>query len=322
MNEDKLIECVPNFSEGRDRTIIDAIVHSIESVPGVKVLHLDMGYDTHRTVITYVGHPEACKEAAYRSICTAAELIDMRIHHGAHPRIGAVDVFPFVPMQGVSMQEVIDLTLSLGRRVGSELMIPVYLYNQSARRDDRIHLAEVRSGEYEGLADKLNSPDGTPDFGPTAMNEKSGALILGARKMLIAFNINLQTSDVQIAKKIAQQLREKNGGLKAVRAIGWFMPEFKCAQVSINLIDIDITPLHLVYKTCVELAEAHGTAVSGSELVGLIPQICLLDTVDYYLPEAKLDDDAKIQTAIDLLGLNSVKKFEPKIQILEKALIF
>ncbi|MEO5583276.1 MAG: glutamate formimidoyltransferase [Saprospiraceae bacterium] len=320
MTTDQLIECVPNFSEGHDKYTIDSITQSIESVPGVKVLHVDMGYDAHRTVITFAGFPDACKEAAYRSILTAIHHIDMTKHHGAHPRIGAVDVFPFVPLKNVSMQEAIDCSIAVARKVASELNIPVYLYNHSAKRDDRKNLSDVRKGEYEGLAEKLSSPDGKPDFGPVIMNRKSGALIIGARKILVAFNINLKTEDVSIAKKIAKKLREKNNGLKAVHAIGWYMEEFKCAQVSTNLVDIDVTPLHLVFNTCSILAKEFGTEVVGSELVGLVPEKCLMDAVDYYLPDQDLTDEEKISASIDVLGLNSVKSFESDKQVIEQVL--
>ena len=320
MNEDQLIECIPNFSEGRDQAVIDSIAFSIESVPGVKILHIDMGFDAHRTVITYAGNPEACKEAAYRSICTARELIDMRKHHGAHPRIGAIDVFPFVPLQHITMQETIDITHTLGRRIGAELQMPVYMYNESAKRSYRKNLADIRTGEYEGLADKLNSPEGQPDFGPNLMNEKSGAIILGARKILVAFNINLKTEDIRIAKKIANRLREKKGGLKAVRAIGWYMPEYKCVQVSTNLVDIDVTPLHQVFEACKMIAHELNVEVNGSELVGLIPLRCLIEAAEFYSSEKIEDETSKINIAAVYLGLNAVKVFDSKSQIIEFAL--
>lgn len=320
MIKEPLIECVPNFSEGRDQSVIDAIAQSIESVPGVKILHIDMGYDANRTVITFVGSPEASKEAAYRSILTATHNIDMRKHHGAHPRIGAVDVFPFVPLKNVSMQEAIDISVAIGRRIGAELNIPVYLYNQSAKIPYRQNLADVRAGEYEGLRYKLQSPDGKPDFGPEVMNEKSGAMIIGARNILVAYNINLKSGDIQAAKKIANQIREKNGGLKGVRAIGWYMPEFKCAQVPMNLVDIETTPLHIAFERCRQLAEASGIEINGSELVGLIPKKCLIDAADHFVPGNQMDEEEKIKSAVEILGLNAVKPFDIEKQIIEEAL--
>ncbi|MBK6389171.1 MAG: glutamate formimidoyltransferase [Saprospiraceae bacterium] len=320
MLQDKLIECVPNFSEGRDKSTIDAIAQSIESVPGVKILHIDMGQDAHRTVITFVGYPEACKEAAYRSILTGTQLIDMRTHQGAHPRIGAVDVFPFVPLVNTTMQEAIDCVLEVAQRVGSELLLPVYLYNESAKSADRKNLGDLRSGEYEGLAQKLTTPTGQPDFGPSTMNERSGALIIGARKILIAYNINLNTKEVSIAKKIASRLREKNGGLAAVRAIGWYMPEYHCAQVSTNLVDIGQTPLHQVFNMCTSIAKEYGADTVGSELIGLIPEQCLIDTTDNALPENKMSREDKVTVAINILGLNAVKPFYPDQHIIERLL--
>ncbi len=320
MGEGPIIECVPNFSEGRNQSTIDAIVQSIDSVPGVKILHIDMGYDTNRTVITYAGYPSACMEAAYRSILTATLHIDMRFHHGAHPRIGAIDVFPFVPLLNVTMQETIDCSIQVARRVATEFSIPTYLYNQSAIRPEHKKLSDIRSGEYEGLAEKLITPAGRPDFGPSIMNEKSGALIIGARKILIAYNINLKTEDAFIAKRIARRLREKDGGLRAVRAIGWYMPEFKCAQVSTNLEDIDVTPLHIVFDTCKKLAQAYGTEVFGTELIGLIPQDCLIEVADHYLPKNDLSMDEKLLASIGILGLNSVKKFDLNRQVIERVL--
>lgn len=317
---DPLIECIPNFSEGREQSIIDAIAQSIESVPGVKILHIDMGYDANRTVITFVGSPEASKEAAYRSILTATHNIDMRKHHGAHPRIGAVDVYPFVPLQAVSMQEAIDISVAIGRRIGAELNIPVYLYNHSAKIPYRQNLADVRAGEYEGLRAKLQTPEGEPDFGPEMMNEKSGAMIIGARNILVAYNINLKSGDVHDAKNIAKKIREKDGGLRGIRAIGWYMSAFKCAQVSMNLVDLDTTPLHIAFERCRQIAHESGLEINGSELVGLIPKKCLIDAANYFVPGNKLNEVEKIRAAVDILGLNAVKSFELEKQIIEEAL--
>lgn len=312
-----LIECVPNFSEGRDKKIIDQIKWSIESVPGVKVLHIDMGYDAHRTVITFVGNSESCKEAAYRSIRIAYQLIDMSNHTGAHPRIGAVDVFPFVPLHNTTMEDAIKCSHEVGQRIAAEFDIPVYLYGHAALSPDRKLLANVRKGEYEGLLQKLSTPEGKPDFGKAIFNPQTGALIIGARQILVAYNINLDTKNAQIAKKIAIKLREKNGGLKAVRAIGWYMPQFECAQVSTNLVDIDETPLHVTFETTKSLARDLGAHVTGSELVGLIPLKALIDASDFYTSDFQLTEKEKIANAVKYLGLNTVKKFEAAKQVIE-----
>ncbi len=315
-----MLECVPNFSEGRDAQIIARIRQVIESVPGVKVLHTDMGFDAHRTVITFAGNPDACVEAAWQSIRVATDLIDMRSHQGAHPRLGAVDVFPFVPLQGSEMTEAIDCARKLAEIVGRELHIPVYLYGEAAPHARRKNLADIRSGEYEGLNEKIKLEAWKPDFGPSVFNEKSGALITGARKILVAYNINLASGSASLARIIARRLREKDGGLSAVRAIGWWMPAFHCAQVSCNLIDLDITPLHLVFETCCKLAEEMNTRVTGSELVGLIPLKVLTDAADFYNKGRIMTEAEKIKFAEAKLGLNSVKPFDPSKQIIEKAL--
>lgn len=315
-----MLECVPNFSEGRDVQIIAHIRQGIESVPGVKVLHTDMGFDANRTVITFAGNPDACVEAAWQSIRVATDLIDMQSHQGAHPRLGAVDVFPFVPLQGSEMTEAIDCARKLAERVGRELQIPVYLYGEAATQTSRKNLADVRSGEYEGLKEKIKREDWKPDFGPSVFNQKSGALITGARKILVAYNINLASGGASLAQKIAKRLREKDGGLGAVRAIGWWMPAFHCSQVSCNLIDLDITPLHLVFETCCKLAEEMNTRVTGSELVGLIPLKVLTDAADFYNKGRNMTEPEKIKFAEAILGLSSVKPFDPSIQIIEKAL--
>lgn len=315
-----LLECVPNFSEGRDRNIVDKIEESIVAVSGVKVLHTDMGHDAHRTVITYAGLPAACVEAAFQSIRSASGLIDMKKHHGVHPRLGAVDVFPFVPLDFQSMPVAIECARQLANRVGNELNLPVYLYGEAAVLPGRRLLADIRKGEYEGLSQKIVQPEWKPDFGPVSFNERFGASIIGARKILVAFNINLKTKSVAIAQKIASRLREKNGGLKAVRAIGWWMPAFNCTQVSCNLVDLDETPLHIAFSVCTALALEFGTEVTGSELVGMIPMQALIQTTDFYYPKAHWHEEDKIKYAIGYLGLNSVKPFNPEQQIIEWAL--
>ncbi len=315
-----LIECVPNFSEGRNSKIIDDIVLAIESVPGVKVLHVDMGYDANRTVITFVGDGNSCQEAAFRSILRAYQLIDMTLHHGTHPRLGAVDVFPFIPLGSTKMQEAIDRSVLVGKRVADELNVPVFLYNESATIKSRRSIATIRKGEYEGLADKLNTDEGKPDFGSNIFNPGTGALIIGARKILVAYNFNLNTKDKTIAKKIAEKLRGKNSGLKGVRAIGWYMDQFKCAQVSTNLIDLNSTPLYKTYEYCNRLANDMGVQITGSELVGMIPLIALTSFTDYFKPKNGLDDRAKVNFAAETLGLNSVKAFVAENQIMEWAI--
>jgi len=319
-NNSTLLECVPNFSEGRNHSIIEKIKQSIAAVSGVKVLHVDMGYDAHRTVITYAGPPASCIEAAFQSIDTATQLIDMKNHQGVHPRLGAVDVFPFVPLDRQSMPIAIDSARQLGVRVGGELQIPVYLYGEAAIHPERSALADIRKGEYEGLKKKIYKPEWKPDLGPTVFNEKSGAIIIGARKILIAYNINLKTKSVALAQRIASRLREKNGGLKAVRAIGWWMPVFNCTQVSCNLVDLDQTPLHQAFNSCNTLALEMGTEVTGSELVGLIPQNALTQATDFFYPKNRWPEEEKIKYAIGFLGLNTVKPFDPDRQIIERVL--
>jgi len=320
-NNSTLIECVPNFSEGRDQGVIEKIEKSITSVPGVKVLHTDMGYDAHRTVITFAGPLAACVEAAFQSIVIATRLIDMSKHQGVHPRLGAVDVFPFVPLDIQSMTVAIECARLLASRVGNELNLPVYIYGEAAIHPTRRALADIRKGEYEGLSKKIIQTDWKPDFGPAVFNIKSGACIIGARKILAAYNINLKTKSVQTAQKIASRLREKNGGLKSVRAIGWWMPAFDCTQVSCNLVDLDETPLHLAFASCSALALEMGTEVTGSELVGLIPQQALTQATDFFYPNNNWPEQEKIKYAIGFLGLNAVKPFDPEKQIIEKVLL-
>lgn len=280
-----------------------------------------MGYDAHRTVITFAGPPAACVEAAFQSISTATRHIDMKNHHGAHPRLGAVDVFPFVPMEAKSMPIAVECAKNLAVRVGNELNLPVYLYGEAAVHSARRALADIRKGEYEGLDQKIIQHDWKPDFGPAVFNEKSGAIVIGARKILVAYNINLKTKSVRLAQKIASRLREKNGGLKSVRSIGWWMPAFNCTQVSCNLVDLDETPLHLAFATCSALALELGTEVEGSELVGLIPQQALTQATDFFYPNNNWPEQEKIKYAIGFLGLNAVKAFDPEKQIIEKVLL-
>ena len=332
---DKIVECVPNFSEGRNKAIIDAIADAIRSVPDVQLLDIDPGEATNRTVMTFVGTPDAVLEAAFQAIKKAAELIDMSKHKGAHPRMGATDVCPFVPVSGVTMDDCIELAHKLGKRVGEELKIPVYLYAEAATKPERRDLSKVREGEYEGLPDKLKDPNWQPDYGPAEFNPKTGATIIGAREFLIAYNINLNTRDRKLAHKVAKIIRETGynvkrpdgtkehvpGKLKAVRAIGWYIEEYGCAQISINLLNYKVTPLHVVFETAKEEAEKLGLRVTGSEIVGLVPKDALLMTGRYYLQKqgksTAVPEPEIIHTAILSLGLNDVTQFIPEEKIIE-----
>ncbi len=325
-----LIECVPNFSEGRDKNVIDAIVKSIKLVHGVKVLHVDMGFDAHRTVVTFVGAPDKVCEAAYQAIKTASELIDMRHHKGIHPRIGAIDVCPLVPIRDITLEETAEYARQLGQRVGDNLHIPVYLYEAAATANYRKNLADIRKPQYEGLERMLTDPKWLPDF-YSHYNSRSGATVIGARPFLIAFNVNLNTTDVSIAKKLAAMVREKpskenpSGGLLTVKAIGWFVKEYNCAQVSMNLVDYNVTPPSLVYKVLKKLAPKVGTKVTGSELIGLIPQEPLLTAALMQNKEKKqsifkfvvLTNLEKLNWGVEYLGLNALGKFDVKKRVIE-----
>lgn len=308
----KWLECVPNFSEGRDQTIIEAIAEAIRSVHGVRLLHVDPGYDANRTVYTFAGESFAVEEAALRAVMEAFRLIDMRQHQGAHPRIGACDVCPIIPLGDSTMAEADAAAQRLGQRLG-EMGVPVYLYEHSARMPERSNLAQIRRGEYEGLPDKLLSTNWYPDFGPTSFQARFGAMVLGARNFLVAYNINLDTTDVVIAKRIAARLRESGykdaegqqipGLLKGVKAIGWWMDAYGCAQVSTNIVDIDAVSIRTVYDTVDALARELGCSANGSELIGLIPEKVLLQAGQSLLPSGS-DNHQILQAAIDYLGLN------------------
>ena len=339
----KLVECVPNFSEGRDREKIGAITREIEAVPGVKLLDVDPGASTNRTVVTFIGTPEAVKEAAFRAIAKAAEVIDMRGHKGAHSRIGATDVCPFVPVSGVTMEDCVRLAGELGARVAAELGIPVYLYEAAARKPERRNLAVVRAGEYEGLSEKLKDRRWAPDFGEAVFNPRSGATVIGAREFLIAYNINLNTRDRKLAHEIALSLREsgrakrdrdgnivrdKRGGavklpgrFKEVKSVGWYVEDYGLAQISVNFTNYRVTPVHVVFDEARRLAGKLGLRVTGSELVGLIPKEALLMAGRYYIakqgkspgvPEGEL-----IRVAVRSLGLSDVVPFDPDKKIIE-----
>ena len=333
---ERIVECVPNFSEGRDRTVIDRITAQIERVEGVRLLDVNCGRDTNRTVATFAGEPEAVLEAAFQAIRCASELIDMARHAGAHPRMGATDVCPLVPVAGVTMAECVELARRLGKRVAEELAIPVYLYEEAAATPERRSLAWLRSGEYEGLAAKLQRPDFRPDFGEAVFNARSGATVIGARQFLIAWNINLNTASVRLAQEIATRLREKGGKVRnratgvtetvpgllpAVRAVGWYIDEYRLAQVSINLLDFRITPLHRVFEEAERLAADCGLRVTGSELVGLVPLAALIDCGRHFLNRQggcrAVSETELVRVAAQSLGLSDVAAFEPQRKIIE-----
>ena len=344
----KLIECVPNISAGRDKTVVEGVAAAVRGVSGVRLLDVDAGAATNRTVFTFAGSPEAVLEGAFVLIKTAQQLIDMRAHSGEHARLGATDVCPFVPLEGATLADCAAVAEKLGARVAAELGIPVYLYEAAARSPQRKNLAEIRSGEYEGLKAKLADPAWQPDFAPAnpdweGVIAKSGATVIGARPFLIAYNVNLNSRDEKLAHDIALTIREAGrakrddagkivkkadgasemipGRLKAVKAVGWFIPEFSRAQISINLTDLETTPLHKLFEVCREEAHARGLRVTGSEIVGLVPEAALLAAGKYFLekqgkssgvPRAQL-----IETAVLSLGLSDLGKFEPQEKIVE-----
>jgi glutamate formiminotransferase/formiminotetrahydrofolate cyclodeaminase len=331
----KLIECVPNFSEGRDRGIIDAIAAAISATPGAVLLDVDSGAATNRTVVTFVGGPDAVEEAAFRAIKTAAATIDMTRHHGEHPRLGATDVCPFVPVQGATMDDCVAIAKRLGKRVGEELGIPVFLYEAAATRPDRKSLADIRTGEYEALPERLKDAAFAPDFGPARFNPISGATVIGAREFLIAYNVNLNTRDKKLAHAIAQAIREAGkpkrnpdgtttnvpGRFRECRAVGWYIEEFGRAQVSINLTNHRVTPLHVVFDAVCEEADKLGLRVTGSELVGLIPREAMLAAGDHYLGKqgktTGVPEKERVHTAVLSLGLSELSGFDPSLKVIE-----
>jgi len=339
----KLIECVPNFSEGRDMNIINAIADEIKNTKDVQLLDVDPGADTNRTVVTFVGTPDGAAEAAFRAIKKAAELIDMTKHKGAHARLGATDVCPFIPVSDVTMEECIEVSKKVGQRVAKELNIPVYFYEFSAVCEERKNLANIRQGEYECLPDKLKDSNWKPDCGDACFNPKSGATIVGARKFLIAYNVNLNTKDKRLAHEIALNIREagrakkdengntvkdKNGEtvklpgkFKGIKAVGWYIDEYKQAQVSINITDYHTVPVHAVFDEVCAEAEKLGLRVTGSELVGLIPKDAMLQAGAHYLKKQGksygVPEEEIILTAVQSLGLNDISEFDPKKKIIE-----
>lgn len=344
-----LIECVPNFSEGRDRAVIKQITDQIERVEGVRLLDVDPGAATNRTVVTFVGSPQPVLEAAFRATKKASELIDMSKHSGEHPRFGATDVCPLIPISGITMEEVVPLARQLGKRIGDELGIPVYCYEYAAFQEARRNLAHCRSGEYEGLKDKLSRPEWKPDFGPATFNTRSGATAVGARDFLVAYNVNLNTTSTRRANAVAFDIREKGrpkregnpitgkivrdahsqpvhipGSLKSVKAIGWFIEEYGVAQISINLTNLGVTPLHVAFDECCKKADARGLRVTGSELVGLVPLQSMLDAGRYFLKKQQrsvgVSDKELLKIAVKSLGLDDLYPFKPEEKIIEYAI--
>lgn len=345
----KLIECVPNFSEGRNLQIIKQITDEIEKVKGVKLLDVDPGESTNRTVVTFVGTPEEVCEAAFQAVRKAAELIDMRFHKGAHPRFGATDVCPLVPVANISMEEVAQYARKLAERIGKELSIPVYCYEEAAFYPERKNLADVRAGEYEGLREKLLKPEWKPDFGPAEWNDwiaKTGATAVGARDFLVAINFNLNTTSTRRANAIAFDVREKGrplregdpytgkivkdeqgnevyipGTLKATKAIGWFIEEYGIAQVSMNITNISVTPVHVAFDEVCEKAAARGVRVTGAEIVGLIPKRVLIDAGKHYLRKQQrslgVSEAELIKIAVKSMGLDDLKPFNPREKVIE-----
>lgn len=339
----KIIECVPNFSEGKDSKKIKEITDAIESVTEIKLLDVYSGGSTNRTVVTFAGEPEFIVEAAFRGIKKASEVIDMKFHKGEHPRFGATDVCPLVPVANVTMEETVFFARQLAERVGTELEIPVFCYENAAFKKERESLANCRSGEYEGLKGRISSEKWKPDFGPSKWNERvasTGVSAIGARNFLVAYNVNLNTALAHHANSIACDIREsgrvvRNGGtggeslrvpgsLKKVRAIGWYIKKYGVAQVSMNLTDISVTPVHAAFDEICKLANERGLRVTGSELVGMIPLKAMLDTGKYFLRKqqcsVEIPDDEIIKVAIKSLGLDELKPFDPKKKIIEYAI--
>lgn len=339
----KIVECVPNFSEGRDKEKIKTITDEIAKTKGVTLLDVDPGEATNRTVVTFVGTPEGVKEAAFRAIKKASEVLDMSKHKGAHSRMGATDVCPFVPVAGVTMEDCVKIANEVGDRVARELSIPVYLYEEAATKPERRNLAVVRKGEYEGLPEKLKDPEWKPDYGEPVFNKKLGATIIGAREFLIAYNINLNTRERKLAHEIALNIREQGrvkrdekgkiirdengktvkipGKLKEVKGVGWYIDEYGIAQVSVNLTNYKITPLYKLFEECRKEARKLGLRVTGSELVGLIPKEAMLQTGRYYLEKQRkcpgVPDEELIRTAVISLGMDQLYPFKPEEKIIE-----
>ena len=333
----QIIECVPNFSEGRNMEVIDSIADSIEEAGGVKVLNIDPGAATNRTVITFAGSPESVVEAAFQAVKKAGELIDMRLHHGAHPRLGATDVLPLVPVSGITVEECAELARKLAERIYTELGIPCYCYEAAAFKPERKNLAVCRAGEYEALPERMKDPVRRPDFGPGDFTERAartGATNVGARDFLIAVNFNLNTTSVSEANAIAFEVREKGrpvtvdgktvmipGTLKGCKAIGWFIDEYGIAQVSMNITDINATPLHIAFEEVCRAAQARGLQVTGTEIIGLVPKRSMLEAGLYFLERQQRPTDVSeqdiMQAAVISMGLDDLKPFNVKDKVVE-----
>lgn len=283
INVSKLVECVPNFSEGRNKEVIESIVDEVRKTEGVKLLDYSSDKDHNRSVVTFLGAPEKVQEAAFKSIKKAAELIDMRNHKGAHPRMGATDVVPFIPIKDVTTEECVEISKKLGKKVGEELKIPVYLYEDAATSEERRNLAAIRKGQYEGFFEKIKQPEWKPDFGPCEMNVKSGATVIGARFPLVAYNVNLGTDNIEIANAIAKKIRYIGGGLRYVKAVGVKVTERNIVQVSMNLVNYEKTPIYAAQEMVRMEAKRYGVPVIGSEVIGLVPMKALIDCAEYYL---------------------------------------
>ncbi len=321
----QIVECVPNFSEGRDRTVIEAIAEAIRNTDGCRLLDVDPGASTHRTVYTFVGDPGAVIAGALNAAKVAGERIDMSTHRGEHPRFGAMDVCPFVPVANISMRECVAIAETFGRRLAEELGVPVYLYEHAAGQDYRRRLPDVRRGEYEGLAERLKDPKWLPDYGPSEFVPAWGATAVGARQFLIAYNVNIMGTSNQ-AHRIALDLREagrgpgKPGRLKMVKGMGWFVDEYNMAQVTVNLNDYTVTPIHTLFEEVKAEAAKLKVAVAGSEIVGVVPLEAMLQAADYYIRKENLfiiEEDQKIRLVIERLGLNSVARFNPRERIID-----
>ena len=335
----QIIECVPNFSEGNDLNIIKEITDEIEAVENARLLNVDPGKATNRTVVTFVGSPQAVVEAAFRAIKRAGELIDMSKHKGEHPRMGATDVCPLIPVSNISMEETAGWAQKLAKRIGEELLLPVYLYESAQPKKWRSNLSAIRAGEYEGFSKKIKLPEWKPDFGPAEFDARRGATVIGARDFLVAYNVNLNTTSVRRANAVAFDIREagrkvKNekgeevvqpGSLKCVKAIGWYIEEYGISQISINLTNIDVTPMHIAFDEACKKAELRGIRVTGSELVGLIPLKAMLDAGKYFLKKQKrsvgVSEKELIRIAVISMGLDELAPFKPEEKIIEYMLM-
>lgn len=328
--EKRIIECVPNYSEGRDMTVVKRITDAIQSVRGVQLLNVDPGEAANRTVVTFVGSPEAVVEAAFRGAKTAGEVIDMRRHHGTHPRQGATDVLPLIPVSGITLEECAELGRGLAARMAREAGIPCYAYEASALKPEHRNLAVCRAGEYEALHEKLTSPSLQPDFMPSDLShaERTGCSVVGARNYLIAVNWNLNTTSVSVAQEIARDVREigrpkahQPGTLKGTKAIGWYIDEYGIAQVSMNITDINVAPLHKAYEEVCRCAQNRGVRVTGTEIIGLVPKRVLIDAGRYFLEQQhrslSVSEDTILQAAITSMGLDDLRPFNPREKVIE-----